>query len=194
MTICNGISRHWLAGSWAGRICKFPTKPMTFQSGQGSSFTHHELERRQLPPRTLHEQMMLEAEPIIQHNWTDVAIHDAAKLCSIPSGHVAYWIVGQMGSYLTPAYCSLADRPLWTSGRFASLAPIQLLVARWHGEVHKFRSSDAWSRVHGPISDKRCYIIIKGDSVGGQLIPISYKELADLAVCKTRPMVIEQNA
>jgi len=41
-----------------------------------SIYSYHEAERQQVRPRTLHEKMMLEAEPIIQHNWTDVAIHD----------------------------------------------------------------------------------------------------------------------
>lgn len=152
-------------------------------------FSHHELERTQGRPTTLHERMMLEAEPIIQHNWTDVAIHDKAKLRSIPTGHYCYWVVTQMGSYLTPAYCRISDRHKWTRSPEASLAPIQMLVVRWHGEAHRFQGSMSWLWMHDPNRDKHCYLIVKADATSGQVIPMTYQELAELAVCGTRPTV-----
>lgn len=157
-----------------------------------TTFGHHELERTQARPKTLHEQMMLEAEPLMQHNWTDVAIHDKAKLRSIPTGHYCYWVVTQMGSYLTPAYCRLSDRSKWTRSFEASLAPIQLLVVRWHADVKKFEGSTHWRRMHDPCRDKHCYLVIKTDASNGHVTPITYEELADLAVCKTRTTVIHR--
>jgi hypothetical protein len=152
---------------------------------------HHSRERSQLPPRTLHEEMMLIAEPLIQYNWTDVAIHDKAALRSLPVGHVAYWVVTQMGSHLTPAYCRLSARSKWTKSSNATIAPIQMLVARWHGEALKFQDSRAWRRFHDPVRDKHCFLVIKTDSTHGRVIPIAYQELAELAVCKQRSMVVE---
>lgn len=151
--------------------------------------SYHSMERQQPLARTLHEQMMLIAEPIIQHNWLDVAIHDRETLRTLPVGHTAYWIVTQMGSYFSHAYCRLSDRRKWTSGRFASLAPVQVLVARWMGEASKFQGSTPWRRFHDPYRDKHCFLVTKTDATHGTVAPISYMELAELAVCKTHPVV-----
>jgi hypothetical protein len=152
-------------------------------------YCHHSLERRQLPPRTLHEKMMLEAEPIIQHNWTDVAVHDRDKLQKIPVGHFCYWVVTQMGSFLTPAYCKVSERSKWLTSDIATISPIQMLISRWHGEALKFQSSKAWRRFHDPVQDKHCYLVVKTDNSHGHVIPITYQELAEMAVCKKIPMV-----
>jgi hypothetical protein len=162
---------------------------MASQPAVTNLISHHSMERQQPVARTLHEQMMLIAEPIIQHNWTDVAIHDRDKLRTLPVGHTAYWIVTQMGSYLSPAYCRLSDRPKWTSGCLASLAPVQVLVARWMGEASKFQGSTPWRRFHDPYRDKHCFLVTKTDAKNGTVVPIPYMELAELAVCKTRPVV-----
>jgi len=155
----------------------------------GAIYCQHELERRRLTPRTLHEKMMVEAEPIIQHNWTDVAIHDKAKLQKIPVGQYCYWIVGQMGSYLSPAFCNIDERHRWTTSPIATLSPVQLLFARWHGQAYRFQDSVAWGRVHDPVIDKHCYLIVKTDSTRGEVTPITYKELADMVVYGKRQMV-----
>lgn len=167
---------------------------MESKSSLGPTLTRHEMERTQRPPRSLHERMMLEAEPIIQHNWTDVAIHDKAKLKGIPVGHICYWVVTEMGSFLTPAYCKISERSKWTSDAISSLAPIQILVARRCGQAHKYASSKAWQRVYGFLDYWHCYLVVKTDATNGHLIPIPYLDLADLAVCKTRPMSVEMDA
>jgi len=134
---------------------------------------------------------MVAAEPIIQHNWTDVAIHDRDRLKRIPVGHYCYWVVTQMGSYLTPAYCKLNDRARWYKD---SVAAIQLLVIRWHGQAHHFGSSAAWREFHDPVRDKHCFMIVKTDSSNGRVEPMKYKDLADMVVYKKRPMVAPRQA
>jgi hypothetical protein len=146
-----------------------------------SIYSYHEVERQQVRPRTLHEKMMLEAEPIIQHNWTDVAIHDKDKLKSIPVGCYCYWIVGQMGSYLTPAYCKTSDRHKWLSGPNAKIAPIQMLFSRWYGEAYKFQCNASFQQLFNAGRDKHCYLIVKTDTKNGEIIPITYRELAEMA-------------
>lgn len=158
---------------------------MSPQQTLPKSFGYHELERTQSQSKTLHEKMMLEAEPLIQHNWTDVAIHDKAMLRKIPVGHVAYWVVTQMGSYLTPAYCRLSDRQKWTRSRESTVAPIQVRVIRWYAESRKFQDSLSWQWIHDPVRDKHCYLIVKTDATNGHITPITYEELAALALCKT---------
>jgi hypothetical protein len=146
-----------------------------------SIYSYHEVERQQARPRTLHEKMMLEAEPIIQYNWTDVAIHDKDKLKSIPVGYYCYWIVGQMGSYLTPAYCRISDRHKWLSGPNAKIAPIQMLFSRWYGEAYKFQCNASFQQLFNAGRDKHCYLIVKTDTKNGEIIPITYRELAEMA-------------
>lgn len=146
--------------------------------------THHELEKRTIAPRSLHEKMMIEAEPIIRHNWTDVAIHDKNKLKQVPVGHYCAWIVGEMGSYLTPLFCKLSDRNKWCASPSATIAPIQVLVVRWHAQVSMFGNNIAWVERHDPTKDKNCFLVIKTDfNGGGEIIPVSYVELAELATC-----------
>jgi hypothetical protein len=144
-------------------------------------YCHHSLGRQQATPRTLHEKMMLEAEPIIQHNWTDVAIHDRDKLKTIPVGCYCYWIVGQMGSYLTPAYCKISDRHRWSSGPNATVAPVQMLFSRWHGEAFKFQCNSDFQLSFNAGRDKHCYLIVKTDTKDGEIIPITFRELAKAA-------------
>lgn len=153
-----------------------------------SAFCRHEGERCQLPPRTLHERMILEAEPIIRHNWSDVAIHDKQKLQSIPIGHYCAWIVGEMGSYLTPLYCRISDRPRWKVDPLAHLAPIQILVSRWHSQVNSYGENVHWLDNHDPTKDKHCYLIVKTDTTRGTITPIPYVDLAGLAVCGLLPI------
>lgn len=161
-----------------------------FSSKPGSSFCRHELERRAITPKTLHELMMTIAEPIIQHNWTDVAIHDKAKLKNIPVGHHCIWIVGKMGSYLTPMYCNVSDRSRWTSDFLATISPVQILIVRWYEQTKSFSENSHWNANHDPVQDKHCFFVVKTDSKGaGNVIPVTYKELADMAVYRKFQMV-----
>lgn len=149
-----------------------------------SHFTRHELEKRSIIAKTLHEKMMIEAEPIIRYNWTDVAIHDKNKLRQIPVGHYCAWIVGEMGSYLTPLFCKISDRHKWCADGPATIAPVQVLVVRWHNQVNEFGESPAWVERHDPTRDKRCFLVVKTDLNGnGEITPISYVELAEMATC-----------
>lgn len=150
----------------------------------------HELERGRFSPRTLHEKMMLEAELVVRHNWTDVAVHDRDKLKSVPIGSCCYWVIGQMGSYLTPAYCELVHRERWSAGNHSDLAPIQFLVARWLDQAYIFRDCKEWKRLHDPYRDKRSYLVIKTDEVNGEIIPIDLEELMDMCVYKKFPTAV----
>lgn len=167
---------------------------MESKSSLGPTLTRHEMERTQRPPRSLHERMMLEAEPIIQHNWTDVAIHDKAKLKGIPVGHVCYWLVSEMGSFLTPAYCKISERSKWANSVFSGFAPIQILVARHCDQAHKYASSKVWQQIYGSTDHWHCYLVIKADATNGHLIPIHYADLIELAFCGNYPASVEMDA
>lgn len=157
----------------------------------GTDFSRHELERRKRAPKSLHEMMMLEAEPIIQHNWTDVAIHDKDKLASIPVGNTCIWVVSSMGSFLTPMYCKISERGRWTADACSTIAPIQYLIVRWHKQAHIFGDNRNWAFFHDPVRDRHCYLVTKTDGKGGGRIEkISYKELADMCVYGQRLMVV----
>lgn len=188
VTICNAGTRGRLQATGSARIRKFRFEAMSKLSLEGV-YCYHEMERQQLIGKTLHEKMMLEAESIIQHNWTDVAIHDKMKLKSIPVGSYCYWIVGEMGSYLTPAYCKLSERSKWAKGGTASAAPIQAYVIRWHGNASRFGANKDWRRNHDPVRDKHCYLIRKTSPDQGEIVPIEYEDLANMCVYHRCSMV-----
>jgi hypothetical protein len=145
---------------------------MDQEKPQGKMFCRHELARTARQPRTLHERMMVEAEHIIQHNWTDVAIHDRDRLRSAPVDHAFAWMVGSMGSYLTPMYCRLSDRKRWTSSPLATLAPIQIYMTKLHEQFNALGSKVM------DLSERSCYLVIKRDSNGGDIIPLDFQEFA----------------
>lgn len=124
--------------------------------------------------------MIVEAELILRHNWSDVAIHDRNKLADVPVGHYCAWIVGEFGSYLSPLYCSIDDKKRWEKDAFA---PIQILFMRWlNKENPLFESSDYLFRI-GPHT-QNCYIIVKTDSDwGGTITPVDYLDFVDLCFC-----------
>ena len=57
----------------------------------------------------LHETLCYLAEPIVQHFWTDIAVHDKNILASAPKNSSFIWVVHKCGSYLCPLYSSLLE-------------------------------------------------------------------------------------
>lgn len=145
------------------------------QEPENVNFSYHERERTTPVAKTLHERMMLEAEPLIQYNWTDVAIHDKRKLSIVPPCHVCAWIVGSTGSYLSPMYCELADAHKWKANVFAHEAAITILMARWHDQLNCL-----YDLAFNPLEEKAFYLVKKGEAGAGEIIPVDKVELAEL--------------
>ena len=131
----------------------------------------------QFEPKTLHERMMIEAETQIQQNWTDVAIHDKRKLRTIPSHHACVWVVRAEGSNLLPTYCKLSEASKWKKDSAARrIHPLLAFLCLCQDYRAKFRAN------FKPESSSY-YVIIKGkNEKEGQIIPVSFKEIADFAM------------
>lgn len=127
----------------------------------------------------LHDKMIAEAELIVRHNWSDIAIHDGRKLRSIPENHFCAWVIGEFGSYLTPLYCDLDQRAKWEA---SPLAPIQILCMRWLQKENPLTSNSRYMNEVGPFYQK-CFLLRKNDCLGGgDLIPITFSDLMDLSL------------
>lgn len=160
-------------------LLEIVNKQMNQEKPSGKLFCVHELARVARPARSLHERMMLEAEPYVLHNWTDVAIHDKDRLRNTPVNHALAWMIGETGSYLTPLYCKLSDKSKWQTSPLAFLAPIQIYVAALHEQMLFLGGARLAS-----FQKRRAYIVIKKDgSPGGSITPVDFDELA--AMCCT---------
>lgn len=130
----------------------------------------------QFEPKTLHDRMMIEAETQIQHNWTDVAIHDKYRLRQIPEDHACLWVVRGEGSNLLPAYCELADADKWKRDQGRGISPLVAFFCMCQDYFAKFRQ-----RFDPAVNSY--YIVIKGkDDNGGQILPVSFQEIADFVM------------
>lgn len=124
--------------------------------------------------KTLHEQMMLEAEHLIQHNWLDVVVHDKRKLRSIPVDHAFFWVVRPEGSSLLPAYCKLSDRVKYCWGcNDRKFHPIESIAARCEGNVRRFPGK------FDP--DSYGYYSVVKRREGGEITKLSFAEFGSIA-------------
>jgi len=144
-----------------------------------ATFQQLEKLRPKLNYKSLHDQMIAEAELTVRHNWSDIAIHDRNRLRNIPIGHYCAWIVSELGSYLTPLWCSISERAKWEA---SPIAPIQVLSARWVNEDDPLTKNKGYLFNSGPYY-QRCYLIRKTDDTGGgDIVPIAFDDLVDLCL------------
>ena len=141
-------------------------------------FTGHILENRRLKSSSnLHDQMMLEAGPVVKYNWTDVAIHDRNKLTRIPVDHYCAWVVHELGSYLAPLYCRLDHKNRWES---YPRSPIEILMMRWCTDTPV---SECPSFASLSYKNASFYLIAKtNEHGGGNIIESSFDEFTDLVL------------
>jgi hypothetical protein len=72
--------------------------------------SRQETVKRDLRNKTLHEWMCFEAESILRHNWTDVAVHDRKILNKMRPGETRLWAIYELGSAFLPMYCRLYEK------------------------------------------------------------------------------------
>jgi hypothetical protein len=142
--------------------------------------TNKQIEKkRSIGVNNLYEQMIYEAELYVQHNWSDIAIHDRNKLSRLPVNYYCAWILSEFGSYLTPLWCNLSESNRWKKD---SLAPIQILFGRWINKNNPLFENNHYMYRVGPHTQK-CYLVAKTDDVGsGVLVPIDFNDLMDFCL------------
>lgn len=126
-------------------------------------------------PLTLHHRMMVEAEGLIQQNWTQVAIHDEYMLRAIPGDHAFVWVVKPEGSHVLKTFCSLSERSrrVGNAEKFA-VGELESFFVRLSCCIANFRGK------YDP-AQYNYYVVIKRDSESdGEIIQSSFEELLDL--------------
>lgn len=128
--------------------------------------------------QTLHEWMCFEAENVVKHNWTDVAIHDKKILDKMLPGEIRLWIIYELGSVFLPMYCKLNEK-------HSSSNPAHDFSAV---EVHmlRFLKEDQFGNIQSKIAraTSSFYFITKGfDSHSYSVISTNYESVVDLVFC-----------
>lgn len=128
--------------------------------------------------KTLHERMIYSVEDFIQHNWSDVAIHDKKRIDAAGPGEAYAWIVSKFGSYLTPLFSRLSEKDDSDEEVFA---PIQVLFFRWLKQ-QPFEENKIYCQGYAPEYSK-CFIVVKGgNDYTGAVHPVGYRELMDFVL------------
>lgn len=131
--------------------------------------------------KTLHERMIYSVEDFIQHNWSDVAIHDKKKIDRAFPGESFAWIVSRFGSYLTPLFTPLHEKDEIDTLEEEVFAPIQILFFRWLAQK-PFEENKTYCEKYAPQNSK-CFIIVKGNSdYAGTIHSVDYRELMDFVL------------
>ena len=128
--------------------------------------------------KTLHEEMIYCIEDFVQHNWSDIAIHDKRRIDAAAPGEAYAWIVSRFGSYLTPLFSRLSDEH---DSEHEEFAPIQILFFRWLNQK-PLEKNQAYCQSYAPQHSK-CFVIVKGHgNYDGAIHPVDYRELMDLVL------------
>ena len=114
--------------------------------------------------------MMVEAEPVLRHNWLDVALHDKMKIDAAPYDHVYIWIVTEVGSHLIPMYCETKEKLKIEGTQYNYVGhPIYSFVTR----------NNTTPLCNLP--DHSYYFVVKRRTPdGGDIIPIDLDSFIDL--------------
>jgi hypothetical protein len=134
--------------------------------------------KRVLRNKTLHEWMCFEAEDVILHNWTDVAVHDKKILGRMRPGETRLWMISELGSLFLPMYCKLYEKQKQEESEydFSSV------------EIHMLRlvKDDRLGAAQNKITRKtaRFYFITKGAcEYDYSIVATDFRSVMDLVFC-----------
>jgi hypothetical protein len=109
--------------------------------------------------------MMVEAEPIVRHNWLDIALHDKIKIEEASYDHVYVWVVTEIGSHLIPLYCELKQKQKIEGTQYTYISSC----------IYDFVTSNNLTRFCR-LSDHSYYLVVKKRTLnGGDIIPVELK-------------------
>lgn len=124
-------------------------------------------------PRGLHDWMMSEAEPVIQHNWTSLALHIRYLLELIPDDHAFAWIVTPEGSRIMPTYCKLSQRDNHIKAdENGVISQLQAFIIRCQDYFIKFKSK--------PSGNSYYFVVKRSIFEVEDVTPSTFDELLDL--------------
>ena len=138
-------------------------------------------EQVKIKPRnlTLFDWMIFEAEDVVKHNFSDIAVHDRRLLNKMRPGDTRLWIISELGSSFLPMYCKLYEKSKQEeSDYFLSAVEAHLL---------RFAKDDRLAEAQTKIllRTSRFYFITKGDGeYDGTIVPSDFRSVMDLVFCK----------
>ena len=100
--------------------------------------------------------MCYEAESVVKHNWTDVAVHDKKIINKMRPGDTRLWIISELGSNFLPMYCKLYEKYSQDESDY------ELSVAEVH--MMRFLKNDRLGEMQSKIAraTSKFYFITKG--------------------------------
>ena len=113
--------------------------------------------------------MMVEAEPIIKHNWLDVALHDKRKIDAAPCDHFFAWILTEIGSHLIPMYSETKEKSKieGTEYKYITASVCHFLTKNNLGPLAN-------------LGDHSYYFVVKRNTLdGGDIIPVDLLSFVD---------------
>ena len=134
---------------------------------------------KQIPRnKTLHDWMCFEAEDIVLHNWTDVAVHDRKILSKMRYGDTRLWVISELGSIFLPMYCKLYEKQKQEEAEY-EFSSVEIYALR-------LLKSDRLSEMQSKITQAtgRFYFITKGSgNYDYNVVPTNFGSLVDLVFC-----------
>ena len=152
--------------------CKSALQPMS------QIISRQETCKVALKKQTLHEFLIYEAENVVRHNWSDVAIHDKRIVEKMFPGETRLWIVWELGSLMPAMYCKLTEKESMTKTDHCFSA-VECYMMRYMREGD---FSDIQSQIARNTS--KFYFVTKGyGNYDYSVVPASFRTVMDLVFC-----------
>jgi len=121
--------------------------------------------------------MCFEAENVVKHNWTDVAVHDRKIIEKMRAGDTRLWAVYELGSAFLPMYCRNHEKTNDQNTQH-EFAAVEVFMMRFFKE-------HAIGLVEGTFRrNTKFYFITKGHSdYDYDVVPTTIFDVVDLVFC-----------
>ena len=139
--------------------------------------SRQETVKRDLRNKTLHEWMCCEAEQIVRHNWTDIAIHDRKLIGKMRAGETRLWGIYELGSIFLPLYCRMSEKVKQETHEY-ELSSVEVFMMRFFQETPIGELQADFMR------STKFYFITKGSSdYDYNVVPTTFLDVVDLVFC-----------
>lgn len=128
--------------------------------------------------QTLHEWMCYEAESVVQHNFSDVAVWDRKLVNKTNTGETRLWWIHAFGSQFLPMYCRVSEKAKAENSMY-EFSAVEINLLRLFKE-------DQFSKIQNKIilETSKFFFITKGsDEFHYDITPTTFREAANLVFC-----------
>lgn len=141
-------------------------------------FSRQETCKVAIRKQTLQEFLVYEAENVVRHNWSDVAIYDQRIVEKMNPGETRLWIIWELGSLMPAMYCKLTEKESMTKTEHCFSA-VECYMMRF---VKEGPLCDIQSRIARETS--KFYFVTKGHgNYDYSVAPATFRSVMDLVFC-----------